>query len=302
MAPTASAFPPFDNRLSPDEKVVQSFVHIVQSKLDSKELSSSTLYDKEKRMLKNCVLFPGVIIGSLVGLVSFITLRKAPLQIVHSLQKRHFHTANNKLRNTKASLKSKSTTNNTTTYTTTTDTAHPKLELFQEGPILTVFGGTVDLIVASMLGTVAWMISINKQHTLQTCASLPLKSGTSQISKILCPDFVSLYKTIDESFWKTYTDDSVQAIRQFCINCETRRMYEQRLMIEMGFSRRDIDKGNVQVEIQNDIDEQPHFFLYRGDNNDMHGEIRKSSSLFHADDKDDWTNQDDDDDKDDDLF
>lgn len=290
MAPTASAFPPFDNRLSPDEKVVQSFVHIVQSKLDSKELSSSTLYDKEKRMLKNCVLFPGVMIGSLVGLVSFITLRKAPLQIVHSLQKRHFHTArSSKLRNAKASLKTNSTMN-----TNTMDSAHPQLKLFQEGPILTVLGGTIDLIVASMLGTVAWMISINKQHTLQTCASLPLKSGTSQISKVLCPDFVSLYKTIDESFWKTYTDDSVQSIRQFCINCETRRMYEQRLMMEMGFSRRDIDKGNIQVEIQNDIDEQP------GDN-DMYGEIRTSSSLFHSDDKDDWTNQDDDD-KDNDLF
>jgi len=281
----SSAFPPFDNRLSPDERVVQSFVNIIQSKLDSKELSSSTLYEKEKRMLTNCVLYPGAVIGTVVGVVSFITLRKAPLQIVHYLQKRHFHAQR------KATKPMTTTpTNNASTTPTNTTTA---LKLFQEGPILTVLGGTVDFMVATMLGTVTWMISINKQQTLQTCASLPLKSGTSQISKVLCPEFISLYNTIEESFWKTYRDDSVQSIRQFCINCETRRMYEQRIMMEMGFSRRDIEKGNIKVEIQNDIDPQ-HYYPSSSDQSDHNYMEHHHPHLG------DWSSRDNDDDDDDD--
>lgn len=213
---SSSAFPPFDNRLSPDEQVVQSFVNIIQSKLDSKELSSSTLYEKEKNLLKKCVLYPGVLIGSVVGVVSFITLRRAPLFIVHSLQRRHTNASTNASNSTSistsTSIRSNTNTNANANTNTSTNTTHSKntnntnnakttqpskLQLFQEGPILTLVGGIMDLTVASMMGTVAWMISINKQHTMQTCASLPLKSGTSQITNVLCPQFTTpLWKTM----------------------------------------------------------------------------------------------------------
>jgi hypothetical protein len=291
---SSSAFPPFDNRLSPDEQVVQSFVNIIQSKLDSKELSSSTLYEKEKNMLKKCVLYPGVLIGSVVGVVSFITLRRAPLYIVHSLQRRHYAVSTN---HTSTNASTNSSTNARTTHTNhnnTTSTQSSKLQLFQEGPILTLVGGIMDLMVASMMGTVAWMISINKQHTLQTCASLPLKSGTSQITNVLCPQFVSLYRTIDESFWRTYTDDSVQSIRQFCINCDIRKRYERRIMMEMGFSKRDIDKGIVQVELQNDIDASQQYQQYQQQYRDIVVSPTTGGS-------DDWSVQDYDNDNDDDI-
>lgn len=241
----SSAFPPFDHSLSEDEQVVQQFVQIVQSKLDSQDLHHSRLHKKEKKLLKDCVYQPGAYVGAIVGLVSFVTLRKAPVKMMHHLQLKHF--------------RKNAAANNTKNHGSSSTNKDPHITppLFQEGPLLVMIGGTVDFIVASMMGTVAWMTCINKKHTLQACATLPLLSGTSHISKTLCPEFVPLYKSIDSDFWKTYTDDAVQAIRQFSKNCETRRLYEESLMMEMGFNRRDINMGKVHVDIREDID--PHW-------------------------------------------
>lgn len=212
--------PPFDNALSEDEKVVQSFFSILQSKIDSKILKPQ---GKEREILSNAVLFPGALIGTFVTAATFVGLRKGPRHVMNYIAKKNM--------------------------------IGKPIPEYHEGPVLKVVGSIVDAAFASITGFATWLLFVNKKKFLETAADIPLMEGHSHISETLCDDFMALHGTIDSNFWKMHTDDTVVAINAFVRNCEKRRMYQKKLKREMGLNYEemkiiDIDLPNkVPVDI-----------------------------------------------------
>jgi len=207
----SSRVPPFDNDLSEDEKIVQSFLSIVQSKLDQSILKPPT--GKERELLHNAVMYPGAIIASLVTVGTFVGLRRAPRTLLNYIAKKQFP-----------------------------DKPPPE---YNEGPAFQVVGTLFDATFASLLGLTTWMVCTDKKKVLMTAADIPLMEGQSDISNILCDDFMHLYGTTSKQFWKTHTDDSVVAIHRFVQNCEKRQFYQKKLKREMGFSHEEMETVDV---------------------------------------------------------
>lgn len=215
----SSRIPPFDNALSEDEKIVESFLSIVQSKLDNKILKPPR--GKERKLLQDAVLYPGFVIGTLVTVGAFVVMRRAPKVVINYFAKKQFP-----------------------------DKPPPE---FKEGPAMQVVGSLFDATFASLLGLTVGTVCTNKQKFLMTVADIPLVEGQSDISNILCNDFIKLYGTTNKQFWKTHTDDSIVAIQRFVQNCEKRQFYERKLKREMGLSHEEME--SVDVNLPNRVPE-----------------------------------------------
>lgn len=208
--------PPFDNALSQDEKVVQSFLSIIQSKLDNKLLKPK---DKEREILRDAVLFPGAAIGTCVTLATFVGLRKGPRHVMKFMAKKNM--------------------------------IGKPIPEYHEGPILKTVGSIFDAAFASLTGLATWILFVNKKKCLDIAADIPLMEGHSHISEMLCDDFMALHGTIDPKFWKTHTDDTVVAIHQFVGNCEKRRLYQKQLKRYMGLSYEEMK--NLDIDLPNRV-------------------------------------------------
>jgi hypothetical protein len=204
--------PPFDNALSEDEKVVQSFLSIIQSKIDNKLLKPQ---GKEREILRDAVLFPGAVIGACVTMATFVGLRKGPRHVMNYMAKQNM--------------------------------IGKPLPEYHEGPILKTVGSLVDAAFASLTGFATWILLVNKKKCLEIAADIPLMEGHSHLSEMLCDDFMALHGTIDNKFWKTHTDDTVVAINEFVRNCEKRRLYQKKLKREMGLNYEEMKTIDIEV-------------------------------------------------------
>jgi len=216
----SSRFPPFDNSLSEDEKVVKSFVDVIQEKLDANILKIPKVNGKERKILQDAIFYPGAIVGSVVTVAAFIGMRRGPVYIMNNVLKKHHEKMN------------KTT----------------KPPTFQEGPAALIIGSLFDAAFASLLGVTAWTISTNKQKALMAAADIPLIEGHSAISDTLCNDFISIYKDIRPQFWKEHSDDTLTAIQTFVKNCEKRQLYQKRLRREMGLDEHGKEDDDVHVQ------------------------------------------------------
>ncbi|GFH50838.1 hypothetical protein CTEN210_07314 [Chaetoceros tenuissimus] len=213
MPPAKSRLPPFDNSLSEDEKIVQSFLTIIQTKLDYKILKSPT--KNERKVLEDAILYPGIIIGSLFGIGTFIGLRKAPQLVLNYMNKSRF--------------------------------PNKPPPQYQEGLFVKVAGTILDGAMASLVGLTAWTVSLDKQKVLDSAANIPLMAGNSEISNVLCDDFVKMYSSTSPRFWKTNTDDTVVAIQKFVHNCQKREMYERQIKQELGLSYEEMKRIDLDL-------------------------------------------------------
>jgi hypothetical protein len=204
-----SRFPPFDNSLTEDARVVKSFVDKIQEKLDSNALTK--LEPKESKILKDAIFYPGAFIGAFAGVTAFVVLRRGPILVMNTLRQRQHSNA----------------------QATGKATSSPP-PMYKESPLAIAIGSIFDLAFASLIGISTWTISTNKPKALTAAASTPLIEGHSQISDVLCKDFQDIYKDIRPKFWKEYSDDTLTAIQTFVKNCEKRQLYERKLKREMG--------------------------------------------------------------------
>jgi len=210
---TFSRFPPFNNALSEDEEVVKKFVNTIQAKIDNGILTS--LNEIEKKMLTNAIFYPGVFLGSFVGLASFFTLRRAPLFVLNKMLARQHANSPIKINKNRP----------------------PSFTPYQEGTTVRTIGTVFDATVSFACGIITWALAIDKKKTLPAAADIPLVEGQSKISDALCGDFIHLYRnTIPPKFWTEYSDDTLTTITRFVTNCEKRYLYERRLRREMGLS------------------------------------------------------------------
>jgi hypothetical protein len=215
----SSRIPPFDNAQSEDEKIVESFLSIIQSKLDNKILKPPI--GRERKILKDAIFYPGAIIGTLVTIGTFVGMRRAPKAVINYFAKKEFPD--------KAPLE------------------------FKEGRAAQVVGSLLDATFASLLGLTAGTVCTNKQKVLMTAADIPLIEGHSDISNVLCDDFMKLYGTTNKQFWKNHTDDSLVAIQRFVQNCEKRQLYQRKLKREMGLSHEEME--SIDVDLPNRVPE-----------------------------------------------
>lgn len=208
-------FPPSNNALLQNEEVFKKFVDAIQSKVASKILTSPS--KNEKKMLTDAIFYPGVYVGSLVGLASFIALRKAPLFILNQINARNYAASLGK------------------THAKALQPSPPKL--YKEGPAVRLIGTIFDSALAFVFGGISWALAIDKKKVFAAAADIPLVEGKSEISDKLCSDFIHIYhETIPSKFWTENSDDSLTTITNFVKNCEKRHLYERRLRREMGLS------------------------------------------------------------------
>jgi len=225
-----SRFPPFDNSLSQDEKVVKAFVDTIQFKLDHHILKAPK--GKERKLLQDAVFFPGFYIGAIAGVATFVLLRRGPIYVMNRM-----NASNNINNQVKAQTQAQQLLKNKSSslVSQTPKTNHTKKPEFKEGPIMKVVGTIFDGILSSMIGLAVWTVSTDKQKVFTTAADIPLIEGRSEISNILCDDFINIYRNdVRPNFWKEYTDDSLTAISRFVHNCEKRHLYQRKIKREMG--------------------------------------------------------------------
>ncbi len=80
-----SRIPSFTNTLSEDETVVKKFIDIIQYKVDNRLIQSPT--NKEREIIRNAVFFPGFFVGCVVGLGSFVAMRRLPMYVLNRMEK-----------------------------------------------------------------------------------------------------------------------------------------------------------------------------------------------------------------------
>ncbi len=204
-----SKLPPFDNSLSEDEKVVQTFAACLQEKIEGKVFSPQT---KEGKIVKDAILYPGAYIGALSAIAGFAVLRRGPVYMMNRMSARQHMMNPNKT---------------------------GKAPVYEESPLAKIVGGTFDAAMAALIGFSTWTVFVDKKTALMNMADIPLIEGKSDISDKLCGDFIHIYRDIRPNFWKEHTDDTIVAIRRFVNNCEKRQAYEGRLRREMGFGFQD---------------------------------------------------------------
>lgn len=219
----SSRFPPFDNSLTEDAKVVKSFVDKIQEKIDNKILQKPE--KKELKILESVILYPGAIIGGCVGVSAFFILRRGPMYVMNRIlakqhEKKH-------------------------------QSGVSKPPIYRESFAAKVIGSAFDAAFASLVGLSAWVISTNKEKALTEAARIPLVEGHSHISDALCDDFISIYSGIRPKFWKDYQDDTLTAIQTFVHNCEKRNLYKKKLKREMGLGQ----KYDVEFELPSRVPE-----------------------------------------------
>ena len=220
-----SRFPPFDNSLTEDSKVVKLFVDKIQEKLDQKILTKPE--ETERKILENPILYPGAVVGAITTVASFAVLRRGPVYIVNRiLARQHI-----------------------------SKTSKPPI--YEETNSLKIFGSIFDAAFASLLGVTAWFITIDKKKTLENVSKIPLIQGHSVISDCLCDDFISIYGGIRPKFWNEKSDDdTIMAIHTFVKNCEKRQVYKKRLKREMGLSYEDDVEFEFPSSVPDDIMEK----------------------------------------------
>ena len=71
-----------------DQAVAQSFVDLVQRKIDDKVLKAPS--GEEGKRMKESVMYPGAYLGAAVGLAQFVFLRKAPIAMMRRAGQTNF--------------------------------------------------------------------------------------------------------------------------------------------------------------------------------------------------------------------
>jgi hypothetical protein len=198
--------PPFDHSLSEDEEVVLKFIELIQAKFDKGLLS---IQGKEKTMLANAITYPGLYIGSITSMATFVFLRKAPLHIMNRYIIPAYNTSSFSVK-----------PNNTAAQPTK----------FAEPWLLRPVTILIDAALSTMAGLTAWISFTDKQRLYDTMAEIPLLQGRSHLSDALCDDFIHLYHhDIPPSFWTDNEDDILTTITRVVQNCEKRRAFEKKI-------------------------------------------------------------------------
>jgi len=239
-------FPPFNNALSEDEVVVKKFIDTIQSKFDNNIIKSPS--KKERELMYDSIVNPGLFIGTCVGISSFLFFRKAPAFVLNRI------------------LASKKTD-----FTAKRNLVKPqRLSILQERPCLYKEGTVVrpisiffDIIMSVGTGLCAWILTSDRKKMLTCVADLPLVEGHSVVAEGLCHDFTDLYKNkVSPKFWKENSDDTVKAIERFVSNCKKRSRYEDRIRRETGLRSVDrvflpetVPKNILQLEAVEDFED-----------------------------------------------
>jgi hypothetical protein len=112
--------------------------------------------------------------------------------------------------------------------------------VFQEGLIGGLFTGTLDAMVACVIGSATWYYMTPQQQLCESVAKIPLAAGTSMLSDLLCTDFIEQYQRMDTHDWKNQDDkdeDFIQGILGFIQNCQRRGIYQDQLRAEQGLPK-----------------------------------------------------------------
>ena len=200
--------PPFDHSLSEDEKVVHKFLETIQTKMDQGLFG--TLQENEKALLLQPIMYPGIYIGSLTAVASFVFLRKTPLHIIN----RYFIPYYNHPSSIFVKVK----------YPSEMPSS------FTEPKLLQPFTLMIDALLSSIVGLTTWITFTDKQKIYDAMTEIPLLQGRSTLSDVLCDDFIHLYhREIPKSFWQEYEDDILTTISRIVQNCEKRRAFEHKI-------------------------------------------------------------------------
>jgi hypothetical protein len=150
--------------------------------------------------------------------------------------------------------------------------------VFQEGLVAGMFMGTLDAMVACVIGGATWYYMTPQQQLCESAGKIPLAAGTSMLSDTFCSDFIEQYKRRDPHNWKMQDDkdeDFIQGILGFIQNCQRRGIYEDQLRAEQGLPK------DAPVEIP--PPGVPHNIVIENDGEDggNFDDIQRSSNQTH---------------------
>mmetsp|Transcript_18601 Transcript_18601/g.53635 ORF Transcript_18601/g.53635 Transcript_18601/m.53635 type:complete len:237 (+) Transcript_18601:143-853(+) len=181
--------------------VVKSFVDLITKKIDEKQLH--TPVGKEREVLGRPIINPGIYFGVAAGVIQFAFLRKAPIYMVRRLQQQQGFAPT-----------------------------------FQESPLMRSVSVVFDGVLSMATTCAVWAFMVDEQKVYEAAASIPLLEGRSEISDVLCDDFIAQHKNVSSSFWEANgrDDKSVASLFTFIENCQKRRAHERSIRSEQGIS------------------------------------------------------------------
>eukprot|EP00545_Synedropsis_sp_CCMP1620_P006005 CAMPEP_0119025050 /NCGR_PEP_ID=MMETSP1176-20130426/33049_1 /TAXON_ID=265551 /ORGANISM="Synedropsis recta cf, Strain CCMP1620" /LENGTH=233 /DNA_ID=CAMNT_0006980497 /DNA_START=94 /DNA_END=792 /DNA_ORIENTATION=+ len=90
-----------------------------------------------------------------------------------------------------------------------------------------------DALLSILLGISITGITLSPSVRKQEFQVAPLLRGKSLLSKHLCKDMTHLYHEADPTIWEK-PDDTLEALRNFAINCQKRDQVEQTIRLEQN--------------------------------------------------------------------
>ena len=280
-------FAPPRNNLGYDELLAKTFIDIMQIKYDRGEFERIQREPQDREGLAQ-VMRPGLIMGGISAIGSFIILRRVPkYSMRRSLEKResfvHGRDGNPFY----------DTVRRQGPWFPYVKTRRDGTIRFHEGRIIGPFLTAIDAVLACMMGGVVWVVTTPKVKMFEAVADIPLVPGRSAVSDTLCSDFIENYKRIPKDLWAPETiqrDDVTKNIKRFVENCQRRQEMERLLRQNAGLDENDpvkIPYPGVPADSIVEVEEPPE-------------EVKPVDDRKPAFWLDNWAELDDDDDDDDD--
>jgi hypothetical protein len=214
----------------------------MQIKADKGEFSRIRKEPEDRRAL-HAVIRPGMIIGWMTTIVTFVGLRRIPKYLMNrSLSSRESFLHGRKGNPYYDLVRDKKQR----PWLPHVKTHRDGSTSFYEGWLLSPILIAVDAILACGMGLVACVVSTPKRKLFETTADIPLVSGRSAVSDTLCTDFIENYQRLPADLWtpkKLKGDDVSTNLKRFIENCARRQAMEKQLRLESGL------RGTEPVEI-----------------------------------------------------
>lgn len=197
------------------QAVAQSFVDLVQRKIDDKVLKAPS--GEEGRRMKESVMYPGAYLGAAVGLAQFVFLRKAPIAMMRRAGQTNFQES--------AKMKA--------------------ISLLFDAVLSTAMAGTVWIMATDKEKVFKTASELPLVEGRSDVSDALCDDFIAQYEAIR-PDFWKDYSS---------GESGLQAISDFVTNCRRRQAYERRIRRESGLGPNDpvsIPRGGVPRDFVDD--------------------------------------------------
>jgi hypothetical protein len=276
-------FTPPRNNLSDDELLAKTFIDLMQLKFDRGEFERIRREQHDRKGVHK-VMRPGMIMGGISAVVTFVALRRLPKRFMNNSLAKPESFWHGRDGNPFYQIVRKQGP-----WWPNVKTNRDGTTTFREGWFLSPLFIAVDAVAACAMGCVVTVVATPKIKLFEAAADIPLTHGRSAISDTLCSDFIVNYKRLPKELWtpkKLKRDDVTTNIKRFVENCQRRQQMEKQLRSNAALSENEaveIPYPGVPPNLILEVEESPDEVVVSVD--------RQRSFWL-----DDWAEEDDEDD------